>query len=444
MKPRILFIMPSVGRKPNQPYVRSWKMEPLPIAALSALTPPERFEKHFADDRIEAIPYDVEVDAVAITTETYTARRAYQIAARFRARSIPVILGGFHATLVPDEAQQHADSILIGEAEGVWNEMLDDLAAGRLKPRYQHSGASGFSGVFPDRDIYRGKKYIDLAMLETSRGCRYNCEFCSISAFFKRQWNRRPVEDVVAEIRQAKKKNWFFVDDTIGADLPRLEQLLEALVPLRIRWVGQISIESTNHPALLRLMKRSGCAGVLIGFESINEANLEQMGKGINRSVSDYETAIANLRRNSLSVYGTFVFGYDEDTRRTFEETFAFAVRNKLFFAAFNHLVPFPGTPLYRRLETEKRLLHETWWLHPDYRFGDIAFQPRHLSPKELGGLCMEYRAKFYGLRSILKRGMDLRANCRSPFMASLFYAQNFGSLRDVHLRQQLPLGFPE
>ncbi|MBN2684997.1 MAG: B12-binding domain-containing radical SAM protein [Pontiellaceae bacterium] len=444
MKSRILFIMPSVGRKKDQPYVRSWKMEPLPIAALSALTPKERFDRVFADDRIEPIPYNLEVDAVAITTETYTARRAYQIASRFRARGIPVILGGFHATLMPDEAAAHADTVLVGEAENIWHELLEDLESNTLKPRYHNSKPTELGGVFPDRSIYAGKKYIDLAMLETSRGCRYSCEFCSISAFFQRQWNRRPIEDVISEIKHAGKRNWFFVDDNIGADLERLEKLLRALVPLKIRWVGQMSIESTNHPELLKLMRRSGCAGVLIGFESINEANLEQMGKGINRTVTDYETAIARLRRNGLSVYGTFVFGYDEDVRATFEETFTFARRNRLFFAAFNHLVPFPGTPLYQRLEAEGRLLYDRWWLSPDYRFGDIAFRPKKLSPEELSALCMEYRTKFYSPSSILYRGMDLRANCRNLFMTTLFYAQNIGSLRDIHLRQQLPLGFAE
>ncbi len=444
MKLRILFIMPSVGRKKNQPYVRSWKMEPLPIAALSGLTPPDRFEKLFADDRIEPIPYDLEVDAVAITTETYTARRAYQIAAKFRERGIRVIMGGFHASLVPEEAEQHADAIVIGEAEGVWHELLDDLAAGQLKPRYQNSGVTELAHSFPDRSIYTGKRYINLAMLETSRGCRYTCEFCSISAFFKRQWNQRLIEDVVAEIRQSGKRTWFFIDDNIGADLQRFEELLTALVPLKLRWVGQISIEATSRPNLLRLMKRSGCAGVLIGFESINEANLKQMGKGINRTISDYETAIVNLRRSGLVLYGTFVFGYDEDTRQTFEETYAFALRNKLFLAAFNHLVPFPGTPLYRRLEEEGRLLHDQWWLSPDYRFGDIAFKPKRLSVEELSALCLEYRNKFYSVRSILRRGMDFRANCNSPVMTMLFHAQNLGAMRDVQRRQQLPLGLAE
>jgi len=444
MKKHILFIMPSVGRKKGQPYVKSWKMEPLPIAALSALTPKKHFHLSFADDRIEDILYDLDIDAVAITTETYTAQRAYQIAAKFQSRNIPVILGGFHTTLMPDEAAQHADAILIGQAEGCWQNLLDDLLKGTLQPRYENRHPSSLQNLFPDRSIYAGKKYIDLAMLETSRGCRYDCEFCSISAFFQKQWTERPVEDVITEIKSTGKRNWFFVDDNIGTDLQRLEKLLRALEQLQIRWVGQISIEATIRPDLLQLMRRSGCVGVLIGFESINPANLDQMGKSVNRTVSDYETAIATLRNNGLAVYGTFVFGYDHDTRETFEETFQFAVRNKLFFAAFNHLVPFPGTPLYARLENEGRLLHKNWWLDPNYRFGDIAFQPKQLSPKELGGLCMEYRTRFYSAPSVLKRGLDLRANCRTPFMTTVFYAQNIGSLRDAHLRQNLPLGFQE
>jgi len=436
--------MPSVGRKKDSPYVKSWQMEPLPIAVLAALTPQSSFIKYFADDRIEEIPYDLDVDIVAITTETYTALRAYQIAARFRSLNIPVILGGFHATLVPHEAVQHADSILVGEAETCWPEMLKDFCAGNLKTQYRQETKISMEGMNPDRSIYSGKKYINLAMLETSRGCPYNCEFCSISAFFNRQWNERPIEDVIGEIRNTGKRFWFFVDDNIGSNLIRFKQLLLALAELRIRWVGQISIEITSRPDLLQLMRQSGCIGVLIGFESINTANLEQMGKKVNRTVSDYETAIASLRRYGLSVYGTFVFGYDHDTHQTFEDTFEFAVRNKLFFAAFNHLVPFPGTALYDRLAKEGRLLYDKWWLDSGYRFGDIAFQPKQLLPQELGQLCMEYRERFYSLKSVFRRSLDLKANCRSPFMASLFFVQNFGSLRDIHLRQELPLGFKE
>jgi radical SAM superfamily enzyme YgiQ (UPF0313 family) len=444
MKKRLLFIMPSVGRKPGQPYVKSWLMEPLPIATLSALTPADKFEKVFADDRLEAIPYEEPFDAVIITTETYTARRAYQIATAFRAKGIPVLLGGFHTTLVPDEAAQYADAILIGEAEGCWGQMLEDLYSNNLSPCYQSSHIHSFAGALPDRSIYHGKKYLDLAMLETSRGCRYDCEFCSISAFFKKQWTIRPLEEVIAEIKAAGKKRWFFVDDNIGMDPARFEIMLKALIPLNIHWVGQISIEVSQNRSLMKLMKQSGCAGVLIGFESINPSNLDQMGKSINRSVTDYETAIARLRQHGLALYGTFVFGYDGDTAETFEETFQFALRNKLFFAAFNHLVPFPGTPLYQRLQQEDRLLYKKWWLSPDYRFGDVAFRPAKLSPEELSALCQTYRHKFYGLPSVLRRGLDRQANCQSLAMTSLFYAQNFSSKRDIDRRQKLPLGFSE
>ena len=441
MKKKILFIMPSVGRKKNQPYVKSWKMEPLPIAMISALTPDKYFDKYFADDRLEEIPYDIDVDAVMITVETYTAKRTYQIAEQFRKRKIPIILGGFHVTLVPEEAIEHADAILIGEGESCWQQLLDDLSANKLKKQYKGKSIFGKQSIYPDLSIYKDKKYTNLSMLETSRGCRYTCEFCSITSFYDQKCRYRPVEDIINQIIFTNTKRWFFVDDNIGSNLIRFEKLLKALIPLKIKWVGQISIEVTNSPVLLDLMKRSGCIGLLIGFESLNPSNVMQMGKKIN-TMNDYEKAINNMRKYGMVVYGTFVFGYDEDTVDTFTETLDFAQRSKMFFAAFNHLVPFPGTDLYTRLENENRLLFDKWWLSDSYRFGDVAFQPKNFTPKELADLCLEHRNKFYTIPSIFKRGFDFKGNCGSPFMTALFYFQNFSAKRDVTLRQELPMGF--
>lgn len=443
MKKKILFIMPSVGRKKNQPYVKSWKMEPLPIAMLSALTPEKHFEKYFADDRLEAIPYNIDIDAVMITVETYTAKRTYQIAREFRKKKIPVILGGFHVTLVPEEARQHADAILIGEAEGCWQKLLDDLSADNLKEQYKEESVFGVKPFLPDSSIYKGKKYLNLSMLETSRGCRYTCEFCSITSFFEHRCYYRPIEDVINQIKSTKSNKWFFVDDNIGSDLDRFEQLLKALIPLKILWTGQISIEVTRRPKLLELMKKSGCIGVLIGFESITPGNVLQMGKKVN-TVSDYEKAVTNMRKYGMCVYGTFVFGYDEDTVETFTETLRFAMDSKMFFAAFNHLVPFPGTPLYKRLEKENRLLYDKWWLDDDYRFGSVAFKPKTFSADELADLCLLHRNKFYSFSSIMRRGFDFKGNCSSIFMTALFYIQNFTAKKDVASRQELPMGFVE
>ncbi|MFW6351079.1 MAG: B12-binding domain-containing radical SAM protein [Bacteroidota bacterium] len=443
MKKKILFIMPSVGRKKDQPYVKSWNMQPLAIAVLSALTPDRYFEKHFVDDRMEKIPYDMQVDAVMITVETYSAKRTYQIAREFRKKQIPVILGGFHVTLLPEEAMQHADAIVIGEAEGCWQELLEDLSAKRLKKHYKADTVFGTKPFLPDLNIYKDKRYLNLSMLETSRGCRYNCEFCSISSFFNHKCYFRSIEDVIHQIKSTGKKKWFFVDDNIGSDPERLEQLLKALIPLKIIWTGQISIEITRYPKLLELMNKSGCIGVLIGFESINPDNVSQMGKKIN-TVGDYEKAVKNMRKYGMCIYGTFVFGYDEDTVDTFTETLRFAKQSKMFFAAFNHLVPFPGTALYKRLEEENRLLYDKWWLDDNYKFGDVAFKPKNFSASELTELCLIHRNKFYTVSSIFRRGFDFKGNCNSLFMTALFYIQNFRAKKDVALRQELPMGFEE
>jgi radical SAM superfamily enzyme YgiQ (UPF0313 family) len=439
----ITFIQPSVGRKPDgSPYPRTWVMEPLSIATLAALTPAPH-QRLFVDDRLEAIPYERPTDLVCLSVETYTARRAYQIAAGFRRRGVPVVLGGFHPTLLPDEAAAHADAIVCGEAEPVWAGLLEDAARARLRPRYQADAPPDLAGLTCDRSLFAGRPYGPLALVETSRGCHLDCEFCSIAAVFKRRFRTRPVSEVICEVRRLRQRNLFFVDDNIGADLGRLRDLCEALTPLRRRWVGQVSLEVAEDDALLRLLARSGCIGVLIGFESLAAGNLAAMGKAVNAGGLGYTAALARLRRHGISVYATFVFGYDGDTRQTFAETFRFAQQQQFFFAAFNHLVPFPGTRLYARLHAAGRLLHEAWWLDPGYRFGDVAFQPAALSAAELAGLCLEYRRKIYSLPSVLHRGLDLRANCRTPFKAAVYLTQSLSSRRDIKHRQGLPLGLP-
>lgn len=440
---RVTFIQPSVGRKPGgTPYPSSWCMEPLSIAALSALTPPEH-ERVFHDDRFEDIPFDVPTDLACLSVETYTARRSYQIAEAYRRRGVPVVMGGFHPTLVPDEAGEHADATVVGEAEGCWGDVLADAAAGRLKRRYSGAGRPGLVGLGADRAIFGGRRYGPLSLVETSRGCAFGCEFCSISAFFRKSCLVRPVPEVVEEVRRARK-NVFFVDDNIAADPARLGELCCALLPLGKRWIGQASLHIARDESLLALMRRSGCAGVLIGFESLDPRTLSVMGKSVNAAARDYDAAIAAFRRHGLAIYATFVFGYDDDTPESFERVFEFALRHRFFLTAFNHLVPFPGTPLYSRLREEGRLLSEAWWLDPMFRFGDVAFRPSRMTPQVLAHLCDVYRAKFYAPRSVLRRALDLRANCRTPVKAALFLAQNLLQGREVSARRGLPWGLPE
>ncbi len=325
-------------------------MEPLGLAILKALTSPD-VEVACFDDRIEEIDFDDPTDLIGLTVETGTARRAYQIAAEYRRRGVPVVMGGYHPTLLPEEAGQHADAIVIGDAEGAWERVVEDAARGRLRNSYSSPTADGaLTGPAPDRGLYSGKRYAPVSLFQYGRGCRFNCDFCSIRAFYGSNLRQRPVADLVAEIEAVAPRHIFFVDDNLFVDAARSRELFEALVPLGIRWSCQVSIDATRDPALVRLMAKSGCLSALIGFESLDERNLQQMKKRWNLKWTDYATAIEVLRDAGILIYGTFILGYDHDTADAFDVTLDFALRHKLFLANFNPLTPTPGTPLYDRL----------------------------------------------------------------------------------------------
>jgi len=436
---RVTFIQPRIGAKSGAPYPQGWRMEPLWAATLAALTPPQ-VDRDFLDDRLQTIPYGHDTDLVAISVETYTARRAYGIADRFRERGVPVVLGGFHATLEPDEAALHGDAVVAGLAEPVWAVLLEDFQRGRLRRRYDGPTGSVWSSPQPDRGLYAGRDYGPLRLVESSRGCPHACEFCAVSAFYERRCVFRPVEAVVEDIQRSGARFVFIVDDNVGADPGRLRELCEALTPLHIRWMGQLGVQVADDESLLRALRTSGCEGVLIGFESLNPANLSAMHKPVTGAAARYDRALGRLRRHGISVYGTFVFGYDADTAASFAESLDFAVRQQLFFAAFNHLLPFPGTPLYARLRAEGRLLSDRWWLDPGYRYGDVAFRPSGFSPEELSTACNDCRRRFYRWSSVVQRA-EFHANLRSPFRAITYFVQNIVAKHDVERRFGLSLG---
>jgi radical SAM superfamily enzyme YgiQ (UPF0313 family) len=436
----LTLIYPSVGRKENTPYVRAWQMEPLSMALLASLTPPG-IELRFYDDRMEDIPFDEPTDLVAISVETFTALRAYKIAREFRARGVPVVMGGYHATLLPDEVAQEADAVVVGDAEPVWAEMLDDARQHRLRQRYHGLMRRSLAGLRPRRDIFAGKPYQKITLVEFARGCNFKCDFCSITAFHSASQNHRPAHEVAAEMAATGSGQFFIVDDNIVSQPARARELCRELIPLGVHWVGQASIHIARDDELLELMAKSGCLGVLIGMESLDPANLRDMGKDWNLAGGGYAESLRRFREHGLAVYGTFVFGYDNDDRRVIQRSVDFAREHKLFLAAFNHLVPFPGTPLYRRLAQEGRLLKPRWWLNPDSRVGDVNFRPKKLQPGELEELCLDARRQFYSWRSIWQRLWDRRANLRSLLMLGVYLGLNLESHFDIDRRQGLRLG---
>jgi radical SAM superfamily enzyme YgiQ (UPF0313 family) len=437
---RLTLIYPAVGRKENKPYVRAWQMQPLSMALLASLTPPD-IEIRFYDDRMEEIPFDEPTDLVALSVETFTALRSYRIAQAFRARGVPVVMGGYHVTLLPEEARQHADAIVVGDAELVWAHLLDDARCGRLQPLYRGAGQRALTGLRPRRAIFDGKPYQNITLVEFARGCNFRCDFCSITAFHAANQNHRPAREVAAEMEATGSRRFFIVDDNIVSQPARVRELCRELTPLGISWVGQASIHIAQDEELLELMARSGCRGVLIGMESLDPANLRDMGKSWNLAGGTYAQSLARFRNHGLAVYGTFVFGYDNDDADVVQRSIDFAREQKLFLAAFNHLVPFPGTPLYRRLEEEDRLLLPRWWLDPGGRVGDVTFHPKKVSPEKLKALCLDARRQFYRWSSIFERLRDPRANASSLLMMGVYLGLNISAHLDIDLRQGLRLG---
>lgn len=435
---KIAFIMPSLHGRSSRD-----AMTPLCFAVLKACTPPG-VETALFDERLEPVPLDAPVDLVALSVETYTARRAYQIASGFRARGVPVVMGGHHPTLVPEEALEHADAVVMGDGERTWPRLLSDFAAGRMRNVYRETEFPPLDGIGADRSIFRDKRYADLTLVQYGRGCRHACDFCSIHAFYGNHLRQRPVDEVAEEIARAGGRHVFFVDDNLFADADRAQALCEALLPLGVRWSCQVSIDMVRDRDLVRLMARSGCTVALIGFESLQPANLEQMRKGWALQTGDYAGCVRVLHESGILVYGTFVFGYDGDTPGSFDATVEFALDQRLFLANFNPLTPTPGTRLDDRLRREGRLVYDRWWLDPRYRYGEACFRPAGMTARQLTEGCYRARTRFYSGTSIARRLVTSRHTLSSPRRVALYLGANTVSRREVHAKQGRPLGGPE
>ncbi len=415
-------------------------IEPLVFSILAARTPDD-IEIVFWDERKETVPLDESVSLLAITVETHTARRAYQIAKEYRAIGAAVVMGGHHPTFCPDEALQHCDAIVIGDAEGAWELLVEDFRNRALKPIYRQPHTPELSELKMDRSIFKGKGYAPATVIQYGRGCKFNCEFCSIRAFYGSCLRQRPVTDVVAEIEELNHRHVFFIDDNIFVDTGKAKELLEALVPLGITWSCQISIDVAHDRELMKLLERSGCAGALIGFESLNPDNLKQMKKGWAIKRHNYEDSVKIFQDAGVMVYGSFVFGYDGDTLDSFEATVEFAVRNKFFLGNFAVLTPTPGARLYGRLREEGRLLRDPWWLDPDYRYGSATFLPKGMTPQQLTDGCHWARTQFYTYRSIYDRLWDTRTNLKNVHRLGYFVAANGAFRREAQAKHGKPLG---
>jgi radical SAM superfamily enzyme YgiQ (UPF0313 family) len=347
---------------------------PLTLPTLTALVPKELAATVTCiDEGITDVDLNVQADLIGMTVITGTAPRSYELAAFFRRRNIPVVLGGPHVTLAPDDAQPHADSIVVGYAEEEWPRLLRDFAAGCMQPRYRQSPALKLTGYpLPDRTVLPRWRYATSSVFEATRGCIHNCSFCVVPAAWGRTPFQKPIEAIVEDIKRQRARRAIFIDLNLIADKEYAAQLFEALIPLKIEWYGLATTMLCDDLPLLELVARSGCRGLLMGLESISKQNLRKNSKSFN-DPEKYAQVVERLHRRRIALQGCFVFGLDEDTPEIFLKTARFAVDARIDLPRFAIVTPFPGTDLYRRLDAEGRILTRDW---QRYDGQHVVFQP--------------------------------------------------------------------
>jgi radical SAM superfamily enzyme YgiQ (UPF0313 family) len=367
---------------------------------LAAFVPPHWTVLH-VDEAVERINFEVPVDLVAITFHTPSAPHAYEVAARFRQRGIPVALGGPHVTLMPEEAQLHADVIFIGEAESQWPRFLAEFETGRYHACYRCAEPPALDRVPMSRhDLLQRSDYTAGALFAT-RGCVHRCDFCTVAVMYNSQLRRRPVEVVAQEYASFSGRVIILWDDNIAGDIPYAKALFRALTPHRKWWSAQASIHAAEDDEFLELAARSGCKQLFIGLESVTQSSVNEVAKGFNR-VEAYAQAIERIHAHGIAVQAGIVFGFDHDSEAVFEETLDFLEMAGVQNATFNILTPFPGTRLHQRLEEQGRILTRDWKKYNSRT--DVVFEPRLMTPEALLAGYRYANARFYSCRSIYRR----------------------------------------
>jgi radical SAM superfamily enzyme YgiQ (UPF0313 family) len=381
--------------------VKNYMLPPHGLQLLAALTPPQH-EVMLLDQFHRPIDTHLKADLVGISVWTASSNNAYRLADTFRARGIPVVLGGPHVAVLPEEAAQHADAVVVGEAESVWAQLLSDLEMGQLAPVYVGQ-PSPLSETPPVRwDVFPESDYVLRNVLSTSRGCHFRCEFCYESSRADSVYRRQPLEQVLTEIDGRPGPVIAFLDNDLLGDKRYARRLLEALIPRQKHWMAMTTIRFADDLEMVALAAAAGCRTLFIGFESISTASLLEVGKRQNR-VELYARNIQRLHDHGIMVNGSFVFGFDHDTPDVFDATVRFGIKNHLETATFTILTPYPNTGLYRRLQAEGRIFDHNW-AHYDTTY--VVFEPTGMTAQELeAGYFYAYR-EFYRLDSILTRAL--------------------------------------
>jgi radical SAM superfamily enzyme YgiQ (UPF0313 family) len=405
---------------------RTLRYAPLTLTTLAALIPEDlNAEVTIHDEGIEDIDLLMAPDLLGMTVITGSAPRAYELADHFRVRGVPVVLGGPHVTLMPEEAALHADAIVTGYAEQTWPQLLRDFDAGTMQDRYdQNEDFTLKSQPFPRRDLIKRFAYSTVHTFEATRACIHNCDFCVVPSAWGTKPYQKPVEEVITDIRQMGSRRAIFLDLNLIADLDYAYALFEALIPLGIKWFGLATLLLAFDNDLLDLVAHSGCRGLLIGFESLSRKNLHSSSKGFN-DPDHYMDAMKKFHQHKISIMGAFVFGMDEDEPDVFAKTAQFAIESKIDLPRYAIATPFPGTRLYERLKGESRILTEDW---SKYDGQHVVFQPSKMSVAELSAgteMAWKYTYSFPSLARRLARTKREPLISLAANLGYRFYANN-------------------
>jgi len=416
------------------PFRKSFREAPLTATVLAALVPPEcDYEIQIVDESIQAIPFHKTYELVAISILTGTAIRGYEIARRFKHQGATVVIGGVHVSLRPEEVSQYADSIVIGFAEKTWPQLLRDFENSCLKAKYEDHEQHFENLPTPRRDLQKKSRYMVPNVVSATRGCKNNCDFCTVPvAGF--QWHVRPLGEVVDEIRNIRSRKLVFNDVSMGEDMSYFKALLKAMVPLRKKWGGLVSTKVFNDLEVMDLLVASGCIYLLIGFETLNSETLSNINKGFNQ-VEKYVHIIHMLRQHKIILMGCFIFGFEEDDLDIFRKTVAFVNTNKVAIPRYAVYTPYPGTPSFRRLMSEGRILHQ-WWNYYDTQH--VVFRPKKMTVEELqNGFVWAYNDTFK-TRSCLKRTITSGKNLLLTFGGNMAYKLYLSRLNNSHKDKRL------
>ena len=388
---------------------------------------PQKHDVSVLDESVEDINFDEPLDLVGISTTTITAERAYEIADEYRKREVTVVIGGIHASCLPEEASQHADAVVVGEAEDSWPKAIDDFENRKLEKIYHIPRRASLEKLpYPRFDLLDHSKYkkmlfrkSPLVSVQTTRGCPHNCDFCAVTKFWGKKLRHRPINDVIEEIKLSNADTIFFTDDNFCGNYKYTEELCEKLIPLKIKYICQLDTNCYRRPDLINLLAKSGCFMCFIGFESIREDNLKGVNKGFNKP-GEYKNMARLLHRNGLNIYASIIFGFDNDDVPLVKDTVRFLVEQRISICSFFPLTPFPGTAFYEQLKEQDRLLDDKWWLNNSKSAagsGQIIYRNGQTDGFQLRQMALR---QFYSWPSIMKRFSHVSLNRLFPFLLNI------------------------